>query len=134
MYDHNFFVIDGQPSGPDFDVRFPFALTATSDLRGLAEVRGNHLSYLKVLDPSQRIRTEIKGFGNSPSDYDIHVENRKTGAGVTVTSDHPLSDVVFWSARTVLSPEAYIHIHADRDRPMEWKIFYDFSSAHPVTQ
>jgi hypothetical protein len=62
------------------------------------------------------------------------VENRKTGAGVTVTSDHPLSDVVFWSARTVLSPEAYIHIHADRDRPMEWKIFYDFSSAHPVTQ
>ena len=35
-------------------------------------------------------------------------ENRTSGAGVHVTGNRPLSDVVFWSIRTVLSPEAYI--------------------------
>ena len=131
MYDHNFFVIDKQPSGPDFEVTFPFKLTSTTDLRGLAEVRSNRVLYLKELDADQRIRTELKGFGSKTSDYDIRVANRKTGAAVRVRSDQPLSNVVFWSARTVLSPEAYIRIRVEPGRTMTWKIFYDFSTVAP---
>ncbi|PYS49777.1 MAG: hypothetical protein DMG13_22645 [Acidobacteria bacterium] len=131
MYDHNFFVIDKQHSGPDFEVTFPFKLTSATDLRGLAEVRSNRVVYLKELDATQRIRTELKGFSSSASDYDIRVTNRKTGAAVRVTSDQPLSNVVFWSARTVLSPEAYIRIHVEPGWTMTWRIFYDFYAAAP---
>ena len=63
--------------------------------------------------------------------YDIRVANRKTGAEVRVRSDQPLSNVVFWSARTVLSPEAYIRIRVEPGRTMTWKIFYDFSTVAP---
>jgi hypothetical protein len=133
MYDHNFFVIDNQPSGPDFEVTFPFEVTgSTTDLRGTAEVRSNRVVYLKELDAAQRIRTELKGFGSTPSDYDIRVTNRKTGAAVRVTSDRPLSNVVFWSARTVLSPEAYIRVRVEPGRTLTWKIFYDFYTVPPV--
>ena len=40
VYNHNFFVIDGQPTGPDFVVRFPFEPRADKDLKGFAEVKG----------------------------------------------------------------------------------------------
>jgi hypothetical protein len=40
VYNHQFFVIDGQPSGPDFAVKFPFDVKAGPDMRGPAEMRG----------------------------------------------------------------------------------------------
>jgi hypothetical protein len=59
---------------------------------------------------------QLKGFSASAADYDIRVENRKTGAGVRITSDRPLSDMVFWTSPRTTCPEAYIHVHADRGR------------------
>jgi len=43
VYDHNFFMLDDQPTGPDFVVKFPFDLRATADLKGLAKIRGRML-------------------------------------------------------------------------------------------
>jgi len=36
VYNHDFFMLDRQPTGPDIVVRFPFAPRATSDLKSLA--------------------------------------------------------------------------------------------------
>jgi hypothetical protein len=66
VYNHGFFVIDGQPSGPDFTVKFPFEAKAVADLQGLAEVRGKELHYLKELQPEgQSVHTQLTGFGDS---------------------------------------------------------------------
>ena len=124
MYDHNFFVLDGQPSGPDVQVTVPFKLEA-SNVRGDAiQIGADRLNYLKPIETANRM--QLKGFSASSSDYDIRVENRKTGAGVRVTSDRPLSDMVFWTSPKTTCPEAYIHVHAERGKPMDWKITYDF--------
>lgn len=124
MYNHNFVVLDGQPSGPDVQVRVPFTLVA-SNVRGDAvQVNGDRIDYLKPIETS--VRMQLKGFSSSTADYDIRVENRKTGAGVRVTSDRPLSDMVFWSSPKAICPEAYIHVHAERDQPMTWTTTYDF--------
>jgi hypothetical protein len=126
MYDHNFFVIDHTPAGPDFTVTFPFQLTATSNLNGWAEVRGNQLVYLKEMGTTGRVRTELKGFGNTPKDYDIKVENTKTGAGARITSDQPLSNLVFWSSEKPVCPEAYIHLDVKPGQESKWRITYDY--------
>jgi hypothetical protein len=124
MYDHNFFVLDGQPSGPDVQVTVPFKLEA-SNVRGDAiQIGADRLNYLKPIETANRM--QLKGFSAASSDYDIRVENRKTGAGVRVTSDRPLSDMVFWTSPKTTCPEAYIHVHAERGKPMDWKITYDF--------
>ena len=126
VYSHNFWVIDQQPSGPDFAVRFPFAPKATLDLKGLATVKGNELTYLQALPAGQSVYTELTGFGTTAKDFDIRVENRKTGAGVRLTGDRPLSRIVFWSIRTVLSPEPYIEMKVAPQQEFTWRLTYDF--------
>lgn len=133
VYSHNFWVIDHQPSGPDFRVKFPFAVSAKMDFHGLAEVHDGQLTYLKELEPGQSVFSELTGFGASPRDFDIRVENRKTGAGVRLTGDRPLSKIVFWSIRTVLSPEPYIEMKIAPGEEKTWRLTYDLYTFPPET-
>jgi hypothetical protein len=126
VYNHEFFVIDKQPSGPDFTVKFPFDVKAAANLNGWAEVSGKELHYLKELPPGPQVHSELTGFGDSAKDFDFRVENRKTGAAVHVTGDHPLSKIDFWSPRNTVCPEAYIDMKIEPGRESQWKITYDF--------
>ena len=126
VYNHNFFVIDGKPSGPGFVIGFPFELAADRDLKNIAEVRGREIVYKREIEKGESIITNLKGFSDSAKDYDIRVENRTSGAGVRVTGNRPLSDVVFWSIRTVLSPEAYITMRVEPGSEFTWNISYQF--------
>jgi len=131
QYNHNFFVIDGQPTGPDFTVKFPFAPRAAADFKGLAEVRGNELVYLKELQRGQSVYSELTGYGTSAGDYDLRIENRKTGAGVRITGDRPLAKLVFWSIRTTLCPEPYVQMRVEPGRESKWRIAYEFYTLTP---
>lgn len=124
MYNHNFFVLDGQPSGPDVQVDVPFQLEPFNVRGDAMQVRGGRIAYAKPIETPNRM--QLRGFSVSPSDYDIRVEQRKTGAGVRVTSDRPLSDMVFWTSPRTTCPEAYIHVSAEQGKPMEWTTTYDF--------
>lgn len=126
MYDHNFFVLDGQPSGPDVEVRFPWTLEPFNMRGDMVAVSANRLNYRGPID--RPVRMQLKGFGPGAADHDFRVENRRTGAGVRVTADKPLSDFVFWTSPRTTCPEAYIHVHATRGRPMAWQTIYDFYS------
>lgn len=132
VYNHEFFVIDNQPSGPDFTVKFPFEVKAASDLRGMAEVSGKELHYLQELGPRVQVHSELTGFGDSAKDFDFRVENHKTGAGVHVTGDHPLSKIDFWSPRTTVCPEAYIDMKIEPGKESRWTINYEFYVLPPA--
>ena len=126
VYEHNFYMIDGLPTGPDVSVKFPFEARATRDMRGLAETRGKELVFLKELAPGQSAFTDVEGYGTTASDYDIRVENRKAGAGVRQTCDRPMSRLVFWSIRTTPCPEAYVQMKIEPGKEFTWRITYDF--------
>jgi hypothetical protein len=126
QYNHNFFMIDKLPIGPDVVVRFPFELKAKANLRGLAEVRGNEVVFLRELQNRQSAFTELEGFGGSAKDYDIRIENRKAGAGVRITGDRPLAKLVFWSIRTTACPEPWLNLRVEPGRETKWTISYEF--------
>jgi len=126
MYNHNFFVLDGQPTGPDVEVRVPFKLEAFNVRGDAIQIGSDRLNYLKPIETANRM--QLKGFSPAPTDYDIRVENKKSGAGVRVTSDRPLSDMVFWTSPKATCPEAYIHVQAASGKPMTWTTTYDFYS------
>lgn len=130
VYEHNFFMLDGAPTGPDIVVRFGFEPRAIADLKGLAETRGREFRYLQELQPGQTVMTGFEGFGSTSKTYDIRVENRKTGAGVRQTSDRPISKMVLWSIRSNVSPEAYIDLKIPPGKETSWKIGYQFYVAH----
>lgn len=134
VYEHNFYVIDGRPSGPEFAVKFPFTVKAARDLGGRAETAGSELRYLRELESGQSVFTELHGYGDAVRDHDIRVENRKSRAGVRQTSDRPISKLVLWSIRSTVCPEAFIHMRIAPGESFSWKITYDFYelSAEPA--
>src|ERR1051326_8493050 len=97
VYNHDFYMIGGLPSGPDVTVQFPFEPRATQDMKGVTVLKGKQLVYTREFAPRESVYTELEGFGDSAKDYDIRVENRKAGAAVRQTSDHGLSKLHFWS-------------------------------------
>jgi hypothetical protein len=130
VYEHNFYMLDGQPTGPDVVVKFPFEVHAVANLNGMAETRGSEFVYLQELATGRQVYTEFKGYGDTAKDYDIRVENRKAGIGVRQTSDRPIAKLVFWSIRTTACPEAYIDMHIEPGKEFTWRITYDFYKLH----
>lgn len=126
QYNHNFFVMDGVPSGPDFTVAFPFPPRLAANLQGRMEAMGNRLAYLRPLKPGESVYSEIGGFGKTASDYEIRIENRGKGGGVRIQGDRPLSKMVFWSVASALCPEPYIDLRVPPGAETRWRIVYRF--------
>lgn len=129
MYNHNFFVIDGQTTGTDFTVAFPYPIAAEGG-RGfgtIADVRDNRIVFLRNLEKGETVITpSVTGFGDTAEDLDIRVENLATGAGVRITGDRPLSRVIFWAAHRTLSPETYIDLDVAPGEEFRWTFNYEF--------
>jgi len=128
VYDHNFLTIDHQSTGPDVTIGFAFSPTPTEKLDPLAEVRGNQLHFSKEFKGSDTFYSEFKGFGNTAEDYEIRVENQKTGAGVEVRGDRPLVNLGVWAVRTVVAPEPFIQINIPPGKEFTWTYTYRFYS------
>jgi hypothetical protein len=129
VYNHNFFTLDGQPTGPDVRVRFPFAPRPDRSLKDLADIRGRDLVFLRPLQATENVFTELEGFGVTASDYGFEMEHRRTGAGVRVTGDRPLSRLIFWAAHRTACPEPYIDVSVEPGRTTSWTISYAFYEA-----
>jgi hypothetical protein len=127
VYNHNFLVLDGQPTGPDFVIKAPFNLKAKrAPDSALAEVRGKHFAYLKTLRDKETVHTELQGFGTTAADYRFTIENQKTGAAVEITGDRPLTKLALWSIRSNVSLEPFIAMTIEPGREFTWKYTYTF--------
>ena len=127
VYDHDFYVIDGQPTGPDFHVKFPFEIRAEKSLGEAAVKLRNELSYSHVLaSERESVAGYLLGYSGSISANSISVENSHTGAGVQQTTNRPISKLYFWSIRTTVCPEAYIALHVAPGKKTKWRTTYRF--------
>ncbi len=62
VYDHDFYVLDGAPTGPDMVVRFPFEPKAEKDLGNGARVEGKQIVYGRELETGQSASSFITGY------------------------------------------------------------------------
>lgn len=126
-FNHNFFMIDKQATGPDFTVTLPFNIESKASGKDLIMFKNKQIRYLKNLKKGESTMEYPKGFsGDKVEDYDITIENKKTGGGVRITADKPLSDFMFWSIPTTLSPEPFIKIKVLPGAEFKWNIKYQF--------
>lgn len=125
QYNHNFFVMDGQPTGPAVNVKFPFDLKATQAFANdIAAVQGGRITYQRELQKGQSVYGQFAG---SPV-YDVQLEHAAAGAGVRITGDRPIEKIVYWSIRSTFCPEPYIDVSAEPGRESKWKYTYSFYS------
>lgn len=126
QYNHNFFNIDRTPVGKDYVLKFPFEVKLNRDLKGTLIAEGNQVRLAKDLLNGESIFTEIFGFGNDARDYNIAVENTKTGAGVKIVGDRPLVHLNFWTIKTTICPEPFVDVSVMPGEEKKWRITYTF--------
>jgi hypothetical protein len=128
VYDHNFWIIDRQPTGPTVAIRFPFTVTGEGKGFGTTIVaQDKALTYTRNLNEREQVYSAgLQGFGPTADSYDIRIENLKTGAGIHATSDRPLEKLVYWACPTTSCPEPYIHLKAKPGEEVTWTIKYAF--------
>jgi hypothetical protein len=126
VYEHDFFMLDKAPTGPDMVVHFAFEPKAALPLQHGGEIIGKDLVYHQELQPKESVTSFLTGFSNGPSDYDFTLEDRKTGVGVEQTGDSPMSNFNFWSVRSTIAPEAYVHLHILPGQTQSYTIRYRF--------
>jgi hypothetical protein len=128
VYNHNFFVIDEEPTGPGIRTIFPYKITAEGRGFGsLVEAVDNELKFLRQLEGREQVYSAgILGFGETADDYDFRIENVITGAGVRITGDRPLEKLIYWASATTYCPEPYIKISIEPGREARWRNVYEF--------
>lgn len=125
QYNHNFFIIDNVPIGKDYVLRFPFYVKTKRDLQDTLEVEDKEIRFKKDLG-EESLFTELEGFSEDAKDYEITVENVKTGAGVLIKGDVPLVHFNFWTVKTTICPEPFIDASITVGEMREWNINYKF--------
>lgn len=118
-YNHNFFVIDGEISGTNFSIKFPFTCKSENDFKELMKIENKELLFIKNLYEDQ-IWLELQGFGSEKEDHQIVVKNKRTGAGVQIKVDKPLYRLTFWATKTTLCPENFIFITLEPGEEEKW--------------
>ncbi|MGB8537180.1 MAG: hypothetical protein WCD57_12240 [Acidobacteriaceae bacterium] len=126
VYDHDFFMLDAAPSGPGMVIRFPFAPKPEKSMEPQAGIEGKQIVYREELQPGQYVESYLTGYSSNPADYDIVVEDTRTGVGVEQTGDNSISRFNFWSPRTAICPEAYHHLVIEPGQTAHWNIRYRF--------
>ncbi|GAB4015703.1 hypothetical protein GCM10028808_41670 [Spirosoma migulaei] len=133
VYNHNFFVIDQQPTGPTYSVTLPATNLSTEGGKGLndlVKLQDNQLSYLRELGKREQAYFPNLTNGKSVS-YALAVENTKTGAGVNVTGDRQIDRLVYWSSATTVCPEPYINLNVEPGKTITWQITYQYYIKDP---
>lgn len=132
VYNHNFFLIDSLEIGPGYVVKLPFDIQAEGRVKGVgkfAEIDKKEIRFIEKLQEGNQVYIEyIRGYSKDSKTYTIHIENRKTRAGVKIHSNRPLSKLSFWSAYKTLCPEPFIKIKADPGETISWETTYTFYS------
>ncbi|QHN03969.1 hypothetical protein FTO74_11740 [Granulicella sp. WH15] len=125
VFNHNFLVLDHQPTGPGFSVSLPFAIAPEKPIkRDLGTVDGNRISYRKQLEGKEVFTVQIGGFAATPQDNDFRVENNKVGAGVRITGDRPLAQAEVWSIRSTVAVEPFVSLSAAPGETIRWSNSY----------
>jgi hypothetical protein len=127
-YNHNFFVIDGEPTGPNIRTTFPYEVGAEGKGFGtIAEAKNKAITYNRTLAKGENVFTAgVQGIAATPQNYDFTIRNLKSGAGVHIKGDRPLEKLVYWSNPNTSCPEPYIRLSAQPGETIRWNIHYEF--------
>jgi hypothetical protein len=130
VYDHNFLVLDDAVPAPGLTIRLPFTIdTSQPPNPALATVDDHAIIFRKRLSGEERVSMPIRGFGDTPADYDIRIETPTPGAAMRIRGDRPLSGLSLWSIRSNVSIEPFIDVHVGPGETFAWTYTYSWSDA-----
>jgi len=83
--------------------------------------------FLKQVPAGKSVWVRLDGF-SKPSDNQMRIVNRRTGAAMSIQTDKPLLRLVYYSSDGVLAPEPFVKLELAPGETIEWKTTYIFDS------
>jgi hypothetical protein len=134
QYNHNFFVIDNQTPGSSFRVKYPFKVKSIDDTNELVKVEGNSIQFLEDFKEESSVFVKLEGYKPLALYNKFCIENKVTGAGVTVSVDRPIIKAQFWANHNTLCPENFIQLAIEPNKEQRWTSKYVLYEAHQGKQ
>ena len=98
VYNHHFMTLS--PGEEAVQLEAPFALKNTRPMPAdVIKFDGNRMTYLRGITGQEQVASDLTGFGASASDNDFRVTATRTGYGVRIRADRPVTRLLWWSVR-----------------------------------
>lgn len=129
-YNHNFFNVDGDGVGKNYEIEFPFAPTAPKPQDRFAElvkIDGKKLTFTGALDKGQ-VYAELFGYSEKPDNKDakLTMRHKPSGVSVTATADKPLHFLRVWGIKETICPEPFLLFDIEPGKAAVWGWLYEF--------
>ncbi|WP_263383812.1 hypothetical protein [Granulicella arctica] len=128
VYDHDFFMLDNQPTGAGMTVTLGFPVTPDKAFSKAATVSGKSITFNTTPERGDSPQGYLTGYTGKRGEYRIALEDKATRLGIEQTSQSPLAKFYFWSTPKTICPEAYIHINVAPGKTQTWQIRYSFKA------
>ena len=134
-YNHNFTMIDGAKIGPAYQVTLGFEPAINQTERpvlqdGVLKLEGRDVRFLT--DVARPLWVRLDGFDSgSVADNLIVIRNVRSGAGLWISGDRPLSRFAFYCADTAVCPEPFVQLDLAPGEEARWGYRYELMVEEP---
>ena len=125
VYNHHFMTLSPGEDGVELEA--PFKLTNARPMPAdVVKFDGNRMRYLRGLTGQEQVASDLTGFTNAVSDNDFKITATKTGYGVRIRADQPVSRLLWWSVPSTMGIEPYMDIKLKPGETKSWSHTMDY--------
>ncbi len=123
-YCHNFFLLDNDEIGNNYQMEFFFPAVLTNDIKPFADIKDNKMVFMQ--DVKGFLVSSIEGYDDSITHNHFIIKNKMTGAGVEIKGDFAIWYLFFFGYKSCICPEIFINISIAPTETQEWTTIYNF--------
>lgn len=125
VYNHHFMTLSPGENGVELQTRFP--ITPARPMPSyVVRIDGSHMIYLRGLSGQEQVAGDLSGFSNAAGDNDFRITNTKTGYGVRLRADLPVTRLLWWSVPSTMGIEPYMDIKLRPGEEKHWTHTLDY--------
>jgi hypothetical protein len=125
VYNHHFMTLSDGEDG--VELQAPFTLAHTRPMPAdVVKFDGKRMTYLRGLTGQEQVASDLTGFGASASDNDFRVTATRTGYGVRIRADRPVTRLLWWSVPSTMGIEPYMDVKLKPGETMQWTHTLDY--------
>ena len=125
VYNHHFMTLSQGEEG--VELQAPFSLKNTRPMPAdVIKFDGARMSYLRGITGQEQVASDLTGFTNAVSDNDFRITATKTGYGVRLRADMPVTRLLWWSVPSTMGIEPYMDLKLKPGEEKRWTHTLDY--------
>jgi len=125
VYNHHFMTLS--PGNDALELQAPFSLAHARPMPAdVVKFDGARMTYLRGLTGQEQVASDLTGFTNAVSDNDFKITNTKTGYGVRLRADMPVTRLLWWSVPSTMGIEPYMAVKLKPGEEKRWTHTLDY--------